>query len=107
MFEKAKKFLLEYDLVKIQEAVRNLDWGKVLSTPEVWFVAVPVLGYMVWKRKFRMMLFMASMVVFVVMLPHVMPAGNEAVPFEKLILFLGVTLALVLVNLYFLFVRRE
>ena len=70
MFEKAKKFLLEYDLVKIQEAVRNLDWGKVLSTPEVWFVAVPLLGYMVWKRKFRMMLFMASMVVFVVMLPQ-------------------------------------
>jgi hypothetical protein len=106
MFEKVKKFLLEYDLVKIQEAVRNLDWGQVLSTPEVWFVAVPLLGFMVWKRMFRMMLLMASMVVFVAMLPHMMPAGSEALPIQKLILFLGVSLALVLVNLYFLFVRR-
>jgi hypothetical protein len=107
MFENVKKFLLEYDLVKIQETVRNLDWGKVLSTPEVWFVAVPLLGYMVWKRMFRMMLLMASMGVFVAMLPHVMPAGNEALPMQKLLLFLGVTLALVLANLYFLFIRRD
>ena len=107
MFEALKKFLLEYDLLKIQEAVRDLDWGKVLATPAVWLVSVPVLGYMVWKRKFRMMLLLASLLVFTLMLPQMMPADGETIPFSKLILFLGGTLALVLINLYFLFVRRD
>jgi|PlaIllAssembly_1097288.scaffolds.fasta_scaffold1059867_2 hypothetical protein len=107
MFESLKKFLLEWDLLKVQEAVRDLDWGKVLATPAVWLVSVPVLGYMVWKRKFRMMLLLASLLVFTLMLPQMMPADGETIPFSKLILFLGGTLALVLINLYFLFVRRD
>ncbi|HAA03929.1 MAG TPA: hypothetical protein DCE18_11205 [Syntrophobacteraceae bacterium] len=107
MFEQFKKFLLEYDLLRIQEEVRNLDWSKVLSNPVVWFVSVPLLGYMIWKRKFRMILLFASMLVFTLMLPHMMPGAGEAIPFPKLILFLGGTLALVLINLYFAFVRRD
>ncbi len=107
MFEQIKKFLAEYDLPKIQEVVRNLDWGKVLSTPEVWFVAVPVLGYLVWKRKFRLMLFFASLAVFTFLLPNVLPAAGEAVPLPKLLMFLGASLGLVLINLYFLMVRRD
>ena len=107
MFEQFKKFLLEYDLPKIQEVFRNLDWGKVLSIPEVWFVAVPILGIMIWKRKFRLMLFMASLVAFTFMLPYAMPAAGEAVPLTKLLTFLGGALALVLINLYFVFVRRD
>lgn len=107
MFESLKKFLLEWDLLKVQEAVRDLDWGKVLATPAVWLVSVPVLGYMVWKRQFRMMLLLASLLVFTLMLPQMMPADGETIPFSKLILFLGGTLALVLINLYFLFVRRD
>jgi hypothetical protein len=107
MFEALKKFLLEYDLLKIQEAVRDLDWGKVLATPAVWLVSVPVLGYMVWKRKFRMMLLLGSLLAFTLMLPQMMPTAGENIPFPKLILFLGGTLALVLINLYFLLVRRD
>jgi hypothetical protein len=107
MFEQFKKFLLEYDLPKIQEVLRTMDWGKVLSTPEVWFVTVPILGIMIWKRKFRMMLFMASLVAFTFMLPYAMPAAGEAVPLSKLLTFLGASLALVLINLYFVFVRRD
>ncbi len=107
MFETLKKFLLEYDLLKIQEEFRNLDWGKVLSTPAVWFVSIPLVGYMVWKRKFRMMLLLASLLVFTLMLPHMMPGTGEDIPFSKLLLFLGGTLALVLINLYFVFIRRD
>jgi hypothetical protein len=107
MFDQIKKFLTEYDLQKIQELLRTMDWGKVLSTPEVWFVTIPVLAVLVWKKKFRLMLFMASLAAFTFMLPFAMPATGEVIPLSKMMVFLGGSLALVLINLYFLFVRRD
>jgi hypothetical protein len=107
MFEKIKEFLLEYDVHKLQELLRNVDWQETLRIPEVWFIGVPVLGLLVWKRKFRLMLFLASIVVFTFLLPLAMPGPGEAVPLEKLLIFLGCSLALVLLNLYFVFVRRD
>jgi hypothetical protein len=109
MWEELKKFLLEYDLQKLQTLVREMDWGKVAATPEVWFVTVPVLALLIWKRKFRLMLFGASLVAFTFMLPYAMPvpSADDALPLSRLLLFLGATLALILLNLYFLFVRRD
>jgi hypothetical protein len=50
---------------------------------------------------------MASVAAFTFMLPHAMPATGEAIPLSKMMVFLGGSLALVLINLYFLFVRRD
>jgi hypothetical protein len=108
MFDQIKKFLLEYDLQKLMDLLRNVDWHKTLSIPEVWFVGVPVLGLLVWKRKFRLMLFLASIVAFTFLIPLTLPAKTgDALPLEKLLMFLGGSLALVLINLYFVFIRRD
>jgi hypothetical protein len=108
MFEQIKNFVLEYDLQKLMELLRNVDWRKTLSTPEVWFVGVPVLGLLVWKRKFRLMLFLVSVVAFTFLIPLTLPAKTgDSIPLEKLLMFLGGSLALVLINLYFIFVRRD
>jgi hypothetical protein len=53
------------------------------------------------------MLLLVSIVIFTFLLPLAMPATGEPLPVEKLLMFLGFSLALVLINLYFLFVRRE
>jgi hypothetical protein len=47
------------------------------------------------------------MAAFTFMLPFAMPATGEAIPLSKMMVFLGGSLALVLINLYFLFVRRD
>jgi hypothetical protein len=107
MFEQIKKFLREYDVQTLQELLRNVDWQETLRTPEVWFIGVPVLALLVWKRKYRLMLLLASVVVFTFLLPLAMPATGEPLSVEKLLMFLGFSLALVLLNLYFLFVRRD
>jgi hypothetical protein len=107
MFEEIKKFLLEYDLPKIQEALRKLDWGKILTSGEFWLVTIPVVVVLVWRRQFQMMLLLGSLLAFTFMLPHMMPGGDEVIPLPRLVMFLGGTLVLILINLYFVFVRKD
>lgn len=98
-------FLAEYDSHKITEIFRDLDWHEVVHTPLVWLVGLPILGYLVWKRRFQTLLLIFSLIAFVALLLSVLPSAGQPIPLSKIVAFIGGSLALVLVNLYFLFVR--
>jgi hypothetical protein len=100
-------FLREYDINRVSELIRGLDWQQVARTPEVWVVGVPSLAILVWRRKFHLLLVMASVIAFALLLPLAMPAKGEAVPLNKILLFIGGSLVITVVNLYFFFIRRD
>ncbi len=99
------KFLTDYDAHALAEAIRTLDWGKALSEPVTWVIILPPLIFCIFKKAFRFLLLMGSLVAMVFLLQHTMPPSGQSMPLNKLLEFIGGSIVLVVVNLYFLFMR--
>jgi len=101
------RFLSEYDLTKILDMIARVDWQKVLLSPFTWLVLIPVLGYLILRRHFRILLVSASVGVFLFFVQTRIPPAGEAIPISKLMEFLGVAVLIIAINLYFLFLRDK
>ena len=100
-------FLKEYDINKIQEVVRHLNWGELASNPITWAVGIPFLGFILWKRMFKLMLLCVSAVLLLVLLQRTSPAPGQPMPLNSLLTFLGGAVAIIAVNAYFLLIREK
>jgi len=107
LFQRVVDFLAEHDIHKIGGLIREIDWQTQLHNPKVYLVSLPLLALLLWKGKFRIMLALFSLGLFIYLLPFVLPQGNDYVPLRKLVIFAVVTLVLVVINLYFLLIRRD
>jgi hypothetical protein len=112
--EQAKKlwkafidFLITYDSHKISQLFDKLKWEEVLTNPYVWLIGLPSLGYMLWKKRFRTLILFLSLAAFLYLIKATFPSSGEAVPLDKLLKFIGGTVALCVLNLYLLFVRAD
>lgn len=101
------EFLRTYDSYKVMEIVHNLEWEDVASNPYVWLIGIPSVGYMLVKRRFKSLVVLSSMGAFLCLLKTTLPASGEAIPFDKLMTFIGGCVALVALNLYFLLIRGD
>lgn len=100
------EFLSVYKTEKISEVIRSLDWQEVIRNPVVWVVTLSLLGVVVWKRQFKILVLVASVVVFVVLLQFTLPPAGQSIPLESLLKFVGGTMLLLAVNVYFLIIRN-
>jgi hypothetical protein len=107
LFQRVVNFLAEHDIHKIGSMIHQIDWQEQLLNPELYLVSLPLMTLLLWKRKFRLILAMFSLGLFIYLLPFVLPQGNDYVPLRKLVIFAVVTLVLVVINLYFLLIRRD
>jgi hypothetical protein len=105
LWEKTVGFLAFYDTQKLTEALYDLNWQEVLHNPLIWVTAIPLLGYLTWKRHFHFLLLMFSLVLLMVLILNTLPPAGEPIPLNKILTFIGGSVALVALNLYFLVVR--
>lgn len=98
-------FLAEYDTPKITSILQKLDWQEVMQNPWVWFAGIPALVYLLWKRHFHALLLIISLALFVALVLNTLPGPGQAIPLNKILTFIGGSVALVGVNLYFFLVR--
>lgn len=99
------EFLTEYKTEKIGNLIRNLDWQEVIRNPIVWVVSLTILGLMVWKQQFKLLIVMASAVAFVFLLQLTLPPAGQAISLTNLLQFVGGTMALLGANVYFLIIK--
>ena len=104
-WEKAINFLAIYDSQKLAELIHDLDWQQLLHNPLFWLSATPLLGFLIWKRHFHFLLLMLSLVLLTVLVLNTLPPAGEPIPLNKIVTFIGGSVALVALNLYFLIVR--
>ena len=107
IFQRVVNFLAEHDIQKIGRMIRQIDWQEQLHNPELYLVSLPLMALLLWKGKFRLILALFSLGLFIYLLPFVLPQGDDYVPLRKLLIFAVVTLVLVVINLYFLLIRRD
>jgi len=98
-------FLAEYDSRKIATILQAMDWQEVLKDPRVWCAGVPALAYLLWKRHFHALLLLVSLALFVMLVMNTLPGPGQSIPLNKILTFIGGSVALVGVNLYFFLVR--
>jgi len=106
-WEKFVKFLADYDARKIVESVQQLDWNEQLWNPYIWLIGLPLLIYLTWKRKFNILMLAGSFVVFIFLVQNTLPPPGGAIPLDKILIFLGGSVALLGVNVYFLIMRSK
>jgi hypothetical protein len=98
-------FLAEYDSRKIATILQAMDWQEVMRNPWAWCAGVPVLAYLLWKRHFHTLLLFVSLVLFGILVVNTLPGPGQSIPLNKILTFIGGSVALVGVNLYFFLVR--
>ncbi|MCE5244306.1 MAG: hypothetical protein ABFD98_18305 [Syntrophobacteraceae bacterium] len=95
-------FLIECDMNRVAEVLRKLDWTDVLRNPWVWLVTIAFLLCVLVKRAFRTLLFTVSLVLFAILLQHTLPPPGESLQLSSLLRFVGGSMVLAVVNIYYL-----
>jgi hypothetical protein len=101
------QFLSEYNVEKIVQAIQQLDWHALLTNPVAWMIAIPLLIFIIWKRRLNLLILFCSFIVFAYLLQNTLPPAGESVPLNKLLEFLGGSVVLLAVNIYFLILREK
>ncbi len=99
------KFFAVWDFPTILQALRQLDPKEVARNPLVWAIGVPVLALMVWRKMFRVLLLLCSFGLFLLLLQATVGSPGEGMPLRDVLSFVGGSLVLLVVNLYFLLMR--
>ncbi len=99
-------FLVTYDSRKMSELIAGLKWEEVLRNPFVWLIGLPTLGYMLYRKNFKALIFIVSLGAFLYLVQITFPPSAQTIPLDNLLRFIGGCLFLCILNLYFLFVRQ-
>lgn len=100
-------FLTEYDFAKIMDALRHLDWQKLMMNPLVWLVGLAVLLYTIRKGELRILVLVLSFAGFIYLSQQTLPSAGEPVSLEAMLKFIGGCVLLLIINGYFFFIRGK
>ncbi len=103
MWDKILEFIKEYDLGRVMELIRSIDWSAVVKNPIFIGLALGFLGFTIYKKRLKLLVVILSLFAFVFLVQMVTPQGNEYVPKEKIIMFIGGGISLAILNLYMFF----
>ena len=100
-------FLVTYDSHKMSQLFAALKWEDVFGNPYVWLIGLPLLGYMLYRKRFKTLVFVFSLAALIYLWQITFPPSNQTIPLDKLLKFIGGCVFLGLLNLYLLFVRQD
>jgi hypothetical protein len=99
------EFLVAYDFPTILEEFQKLEWKDILRSGYTWMIVMPILVFLLWTKKFKIIISLASFVVFMVFLKYTLAPTGESVSLHNVLIFVGGAAAMVGLNLYLLFIR--
>ncbi len=103
MWDKFVQFIKEYDLSRVMQLVRTIDWHKLLTNPIVIGVTIGFLGFTIYKKRLKPLVLTLSLIAFIFLVQLVTPQGSEYVPKEKIFMFIGGGIGLAILNIYIFF----
>ena len=101
------ELLKDYDLNTIIELLRQIEWHNLLVSPWLWAAVIPFLALVIWKKRISLLILAVSFVLFVWLLQNSLPPPGETIPLNSLLEFIGGTVVLLGVNMYFLLIREK
>lgn len=107
MWEKIVTFLKENDIHTIGQTMQGLNWGDILKNPFFWLVALPLSGWIVWKKQFKLLILAGSFVAFTFVFQYALPSAGQEIGLPQLLKFLGGAVVIIGINIYFFFIRQD
>ncbi len=105
-FNSIYNFLAVNDFPTLLAACRKLEWSQVARSPYTWLIVLPILIYLLWTKKFKIFIGIASFFLFLLLVQQYLPNTNENLSLHDLLIFLGGAVALIGLNFYLFFVRE-
>lgn len=98
-------FFAVHDFPTLMESIRELNWGDIAGSIYTWLIAVPFLAFLAWTKRYKIIIAGISLGLLLLLLQRTLPPPGENIPLPDILLFIGGTFMLVVVNLYFLFMK--
>jgi len=106
LFSNLWEIIKTYDLQKILDLIHSINWLELMNSPVAWLVLIAVLLVIIISKRYRYVLVVLSIAVFIYLVDKTLPAQLENVELKNLIGFFAGTVAIVGINFYFLVVRE-
>lgn len=99
-------FLAAHDFLTVVAAFRKLEWSQVAKSSYTWFIILPLLTYLLWTKKYKIITAIASFFLFLLLIQRTLSPSGETLSLPDLLIFLSGAVALIGLNLYLLFIRE-
>jgi hypothetical protein len=99
-------FLAANDFPTIINAFSKLEWSQMAKSAYTWFIILPLLTYLLWTKKYKIITSIASFFLFLLLIHKTLSSSGETLSLKDLLIFLSGTVALIGLNLYLLFLRE-
>ncbi len=99
-------FLAAYDFPTILKAISELEWGQAAKSPYTWLIVVPVVIYLFWTKKFKIITALVSFVLFILLVQKTIAPESEVLSLHDMMIFLSGAVAIIGLNVYLLFIRQ-
>lgn len=106
-FSKIIDFLAQNDFPSIMERFRTADLHALLSNPVFWIIVVPIVLVLILQHKARYLILGASIILFGVLVQQTLAPPGEVMPLYNLLKFIGGTVGLMVVNVYYLWIKAR
>ena len=106
LWNKICDFLVANDFPTLLKAIRKLEWSQIAKSPYTWLIIVPLLIYLIWTKKYKILTALASFFLFLLLIQKTLAPAEESLPLHDLLIFLAGAIVLVGLNIYLLFVRQ-
>ena len=99
-------FLAANDFPALLQKIGKLEWSQVMGSPYTWLVILPILTYLLWTKKFKLITAAVSFFLFLLLIQKTISPVGDTLSFHDLLIFLSGTVILIGLNFYLLFVRQ-
>ena len=99
-------FLATHDFPTLLEAIKKLEWSQVARSPYTWLIVLPLLIYLLWTKKFKILTACASFFLFLVLIQRTLSPSGDTLSLHNLLMFLAGAVVLLGVNIYLIFIRQ-
>jgi Na+/citrate or Na+/malate symporter len=106
LLQRAFNFLAVNDFPTLLESIRKMTWGGLVRNPLAWLVVLPIVIALVWTKSIKLITVLVSLILFICLLQFTLPPMGDKIPLHDLLIFCGGAMALILLNLYLLFIRE-
>jgi hypothetical protein len=98
-------FLAAHDFPTVLETLNKLEWGQVAKSAYTWFVILPLLIYLLWTKKFKIITALTSFFLFLLLIQKTLSPAADTLSLHNLLIFLAGAVVLVGLNIYLIFIR--
>ena len=99
-------FLASNDSGVLLQRFRDLEWSQAARSIYTWLVIAPLLTFLLWTKKFKIITAIASFFLFLLLVQRTFSPSMETLRLHDLLVFLSGAVALVGLNIYLLFIRE-